>query len=97
VLTGRDPERLRRAAELVDPVRTAAFDVTDHDALEGFFGELEGPIDHVLITAGEPYYAPLAGIDLHEADAAFHQYIGVMIDVARLVAPKVVPAAAPPS
>ncbi len=89
ILTGRDAERLEKAAELVTPARTEAFDVTDHSALKAFFDSLDGPIDHVLVTAGGPYYAPLASIDLDDADAAFRGHIGVMIDVARLAAPRI--------
>jgi NAD(P)-dependent dehydrogenase (short-subunit alcohol dehydrogenase family) len=89
ILTGRDPERLKKAAELVTPARTESFDVTDHSALAAFFDSLDGPIDHVLVTTGSPYYAQLASIDLDEADAAFRGHIGVMIDVARLAAPKI--------
>jgi NAD(P)-dependent dehydrogenase (short-subunit alcohol dehydrogenase family) len=91
VITGRNPDRLEQAAKVVSAVRTASFDVTDHAALAAFFGDLEGPIDHVMITAGGPYYAPLADIDLDAASAAFREHVGVMIDVARLAAPKVRP------
>ena len=40
ILTGRDPERLRRAAGELNAAGTAAFDATDFDALGKFFGEL---------------------------------------------------------
>jgi NAD(P)-dependent dehydrogenase (short-subunit alcohol dehydrogenase family) len=91
VLTGRDPDRLRKAADLTGAVRTEAFEVTDHDELARFFGSVDGPIDHVMITAGGPYYAPLADIDLPKATGAFYEHIGVMIDVARTAAPKIRP------
>ena len=96
VLTGRDPGRLLQAVDLVDGARTASFDVTDHEALAAFFGGLDEPIDHILVTAGGPYYAPLADIDLAKASSAFGEHIGVMIDVARLAGPKSGPAAASP-
>ncbi len=35
-------------------------DVTDSAALDQFFADLEGPIDHLYMTAGGPYYAPLS-------------------------------------
>ena len=54
VLTGRDPERLERAARDVDARTTAAFDATDAAALKRFFEGLPDPIDHVLVTAGGP-------------------------------------------
>src|ERR671911_383478 len=59
VLTGRDPERLERAARDVDASSTAAFDASDAAALKRFFDGLPDPIDHVLITAGGPHYTPL--------------------------------------
>ena len=67
VLTGRDPDRLQRAAADVGALRTAAFDATDFDRLERFFAELPGPLDHVMVTAGSPYYAPLAEMDFANA------------------------------
>jgi NAD(P)-dependent dehydrogenase (short-subunit alcohol dehydrogenase family) len=56
VLAGRNPERLEQAASELGATRTATVDANDSAALEDFFGELEGPIDHVLVTAGGPYY-----------------------------------------
>jgi NADP-dependent 3-hydroxy acid dehydrogenase YdfG len=69
VLTGRDPARLEHAAGEVGASSTATFDANDSDALEGFFAGLDGPIDHVMVTAGGPYYAPLAEMDFDEARA----------------------------
>lgn len=37
IVTGRDPERLRRAANKLGVVSSAAFDAGDADALERFF------------------------------------------------------------
>src|SRR5829696_7394255 len=62
VLTARDPGRLAGVAEELRPSSTAAFDVTDADRLRRFFESLPGPVDHVMVTAGGPYYAPLAEI-----------------------------------
>jgi len=59
ILTGRNPDRLKLAAAEVGAQRTAAFDANDSDALRSFFQQLPRPIDHVLITAGGPRYAPL--------------------------------------
>jgi NADP-dependent 3-hydroxy acid dehydrogenase YdfG len=59
VLTGRDPARLRQAGNEVDALSTAAFDATDPADLERFFQDLPHPIDHVMVTAGGSYYAPL--------------------------------------
>ena len=54
-LTGRNAESLELAASEVDALSTAAFDAADPVALDRFFG---GPptIDHVMVTAGGPYY-----------------------------------------
>ncbi|MGB9067629.1 MAG: SDR family NAD(P)-dependent oxidoreductase [Candidatus Acidiferrales bacterium] len=61
VLTGRDPQRLDRAVRELGARNSAAFDGTDFERLERFFDELPAPIDHVLVSAGSPYYARLAG------------------------------------
>ena len=64
ILTGRNPERLA-AGRGASSARTstAAFDASDPEALERFFADLPDPIDHVMVTAGGPYYAPLADMD----------------------------------
>jgi threonine dehydrogenase-like Zn-dependent dehydrogenase len=67
VLTGRNPGRLERAAAELGALRRAAFDATDPAALERFFGDLPKPIDHVMVTAGRPYYGRLADIDVEQA------------------------------
>ena len=58
IITGRDPERLSQAVRLVEPQRAAAFDVSDLAALENFFRQLGGPIDHVMVTAAAPTTPP---------------------------------------
>jgi short-subunit dehydrogenase involved in D-alanine esterification of teichoic acids len=50
VLTGRNRERLERAAADVEARSTAAFDATDSAALKRFFDGLPDPIDHVMVT-----------------------------------------------
>jgi NADP-dependent 3-hydroxy acid dehydrogenase YdfG len=67
ILTGRDPERLQRAASELDALRTAAFDATDPAPLERFFCDLPTTIDHVMVTGPGPYYAPLAEFDVEKA------------------------------
>jgi NAD(P)-dependent dehydrogenase (short-subunit alcohol dehydrogenase family) len=66
ILTGRNAERLQEAARDVDAVSTAAFDATDAAALERFLVDTRAPVDHIMVTAGGPYYAPLADMDLDE-------------------------------
>jgi NADP-dependent 3-hydroxy acid dehydrogenase YdfG len=63
VLTGRDPERLERAARDVGARTTAAFDARDAAALKRFFEDLPTPIDHVLVTGPGPDYVPLLEMD----------------------------------
>ncbi|MEV3920710.1 SDR family NAD(P)-dependent oxidoreductase [Actinomadura coerulea] len=71
IMTGRDPDRLKRAAADVGARDSAAFDATDPDALARFFGALPETIDHVVVTAGGPYYAPLADLDRERAHRDF--------------------------
>src|SRR5919205_1027852 len=66
VLTGRSPDRLEQAAGDVGALSTAAFDADDDDALERFFDGLPTPIDHVMLSGGGPYYAPLRETDFAE-------------------------------
>jgi NAD(P)-dependent dehydrogenase (short-subunit alcohol dehydrogenase family) len=87
VITGRDPERLSEAARTVELRRAAAFDVTDMAALENFFHQLGGPIDHVMVTGGGPYYATLAEMDFAEARRHMDAHIWTMLGVARYAAP----------
>ena len=89
VLTGRKRERLDRAAAAVGATGTATFDANDSTALASFFAELDGPIDHVMVTAGRPYYAPLAEMDFDEARRALQEHPMLMVGVARYAVGKV--------
>ena len=91
ILTGRDLERLRRAGDEVGARDVAAFDANDLEALEAFFEGLADPIDHVLVTAGGPYYAPLAEMDFVEVRRALAEHPMVMLGVARYGAPRMRP------
>jgi NAD(P)-dependent dehydrogenase (short-subunit alcohol dehydrogenase family) len=91
ILTGRDPQRLQTAAAELDAVSAVTFDASDSAALEDFFRHLEGPIDHVMVTAGGPYYAPLADMDFDEARHALAEHPMLMVGVARHAAGKVRP------
>jgi NAD(P)-dependent dehydrogenase (short-subunit alcohol dehydrogenase family) len=91
VLTGRDPGRLERAAEELGARSTAAFDATDAERLARFFDELPDPIDHVLMTAGGPYYAPLAEIDFDAALRSLDSEMLLPLRVARLAGGRVRP------
>ncbi|MEU7968662.1 SDR family oxidoreductase [Streptomyces sp. NPDC049097] len=82
ILVGRDPEKLERAAGELEPVGTAAFDVTDTDRLERFFQDLPGPIDHVMVTGSGPTYMPLAEMDLAAARGDFSRRLAMTLGVA---------------
>ena len=83
ILTGRNPERLQRAASELDALTTAAFDATDPAPLERFFQDLPERIDHVMVTAGGPYYARLADLDRERAHRNFDEHLWLPIAVAQ--------------
>ena len=76
ILTGRNPDRLSAGGEPSSArCSTAAFDANDLAALERFFERpRRRPIDHVMVTAGGPYYAPLAEMDFDEARRALPEH-----------------------
>jgi NAD(P)-dependent dehydrogenase (short-subunit alcohol dehydrogenase family) len=79
ILTARNRARL-------DGARSAAvFDAFDLAALEEFFGRLDASVDHVMVTAGRPYYSPLVEMDFDEARRGLHENLMVMLAVARYV------------
>ncbi len=91
ILAARNPERLQQAADEVGAASTAAFDATDLAALEGFFDGLPTPIDHILLTGGGPYYAPLAELDIAEAKKSNDSHLWVPVRIAQLSLGKVNP------
>ena len=91
ILTGRNRDRLDGAASEVGARSTSAFDAHDLAALEEFFGHLEGPVDHVMVTAGRPYYSPLVEMDFDEARRGLYEHLMVMLAVARYAGEKVRP------
>ncbi len=91
ILTGRDPERLQRAAGELEALSIAAFDATDPAPLERFFGDLPATIDHVMVTAGEPHYGRLLDMDFEQARSALDTHLLLMLQVARNAVHKVRP------
>ena len=91
VLTGRNPERLQHAAGEVEAQSTAVFDANNDGALEQFFRDLPGPIDHVMVTAGRPTYGRMLEMDLAQVRAAVDEHLIMYIQVARYAAPKMKP------
>jgi len=94
ILTGRNSERLQRASSELDAMSTAAFDATDTASLERFFRDLPSPIDHVMVTAGQPHYGRLLDMDFEQTRRALEEHLLLMLKVARNVADKVRPGGA---
>ena len=91
ILTGRNAERLQRAAREFEALSTTAFDATDTASLERFFRDLQATIDHVMVTAGGPHYGRLLDMDIEQARRAFDAHPLLMLQVARNAAHKVRP------
>jgi NAD(P)-dependent dehydrogenase (short-subunit alcohol dehydrogenase family) len=91
ILAARDPERLQRAADELGARRTAAFDAADPAALARFFDELPEPIDHVMVTAGRPYYGRLAEMDFDAAQRSLDDHLWLALRLARHAIDKVRP------
>jgi NAD(P)-dependent dehydrogenase (short-subunit alcohol dehydrogenase family) len=83
ILTGRNPERLEQAAQELGALSSAAFDATDEQRLERFFDELQGPIDHLMLSGSGPYYAPLAEMDFEQAREDIDRHVLLPMRVAR--------------
>jgi NAD(P)-dependent dehydrogenase (short-subunit alcohol dehydrogenase family) len=83
ILAARDGERLARAAEEVGAQHTAAFDAMDPERLDRFFAGLPGPVDHILVTAGRPYYARLAELDLEQARKSVDDHMLMALRIGR--------------
>jgi NAD(P)-dependent dehydrogenase (short-subunit alcohol dehydrogenase family) len=94
ILTGRNPEPLQRAASEMDALSIAAFDATDPALLEQFFRDLPATIDHVIVTAGQPYYGRLIDLDFAQARRALSERLILFLEVARNAAPKMRPGGA---
>ena len=81
------PSACSDAASEVDALSTAAFDATDPVALECFFRDLPA-IDHVMVTAGRPYYGRLADMDFAKIRGLFGEHLLQALYVARYAATK---------
>ena len=88
VLTGRNRERLERAAADVEARSTADFDATDSAALKRFFEGLPDPIDHVMVTGPGPSYGPLLEMDPDQVREVLGGHVMLSLEVARNAAPK---------
>jgi NAD(P)-dependent dehydrogenase (short-subunit alcohol dehydrogenase family) len=91
VLAGRNRERLEQAALDVGARSTAAFDATDPVAVKRFFDDLDGPIDHILVTAGGPSYGPLLEMSSADVREALSDHVVMGLEVARSAVGKMRP------
>jgi NAD(P)-dependent dehydrogenase (short-subunit alcohol dehydrogenase family) len=89
ILAARNPDRLRHAADELGALGTAAFDAADPAALARFFGDLQEPIDHVMVTAGRPYYGRLEEMDFAQARRSLDEHFWLPFHIAREAAGKV--------
>lgn len=89
ILAGRNRDRLDQAAREIGTERTAAFDANDPSALESFFQDLPGPVDHVMVTAGAPHYRPPLEMPPEEARRDLTEHLMLALNVARSAAGKV--------
>jgi NAD(P)-dependent dehydrogenase (short-subunit alcohol dehydrogenase family) len=83
ILTGRNPERLQRAASELEAVSSAAFDATDPASVAQFFRGLPATIDHVMVTAGRPSYGRLLDMDSAQTRRALEEHLAMTLDIAR--------------
>jgi NAD(P)-dependent dehydrogenase (short-subunit alcohol dehydrogenase family) len=90
ILTGRNNERLQHDAREVDALSTAAFDAADPVALDRFFRDLP-TIDHVMLTAGRPFYGRLVDMDFAKIRDLIGEHVLLPLYVARNAANKVRP------
>jgi NAD(P)-dependent dehydrogenase (short-subunit alcohol dehydrogenase family) len=83
VVTGRDPDRLRRAAAELGAQQAISFDAFDAPGLVAALGSLQQPLDHILVTAGAPYYATVRDMDIEQALQHVHDQLQLTLQVAR--------------
>ena len=91
ILAARNAERLAQAGKELGALSTSAFDATDFARLDQFFAELPTPIDHLMVTAGGPYYSPLATMDFDQARRDVDAHLWLTLRVARNAVGKVRP------
>ena len=90
ILTAREANRLHHVG-LELGASIVAFDATDLQRLGRFFGELPGPIDHVLVSGPGPCYVPQGGRRIEAARSDVGTHLSVPLSVARNAAGDVRP------
>ncbi|TDO49013.1 NAD(P)-dependent dehydrogenase (short-subunit alcohol dehydrogenase family) [Kribbella sp. VKM Ac-2571] len=91
VVTGRDPERLAKAAAEVDAESAPTLDLGDPERLEQVFADLPAELDHVLVSGGGPFYAPIAELDFERARRLLDEDLLGVLRIARLCIGRVRP------
>jgi len=91
ILTARNPERLKEAADELAALSSAAFDARDPDSLARFFDSLSGPIDHVMISGTGPRYGGPLEMAPEEVGRAFSERVVLALEVAKNAVGKVRP------
>ncbi len=89
ILTGRNSDPLQRAAREVDAMSSMTFDATDPTLMAQFFRQLPDKVDHIMVTAGRPYYGRLIDPDLVALRRALDEHLMLFLDVARNAVDKV--------
>jgi NAD(P)-dependent dehydrogenase (short-subunit alcohol dehydrogenase family) len=85
-VTGRDPDRLERAARELGAIDSSVLEIGDGAAVERLFDRLSGRIDHVLVTGGGPGYATIPDIDFDEALRVLDEHLLGSLRIARACA-----------
>ena len=91
ILTGRNPERLKRAAGELEALSTRPSTPTILPRWSGSSTDLPVTIDHVMVTAGQPHYGRLLDMDFEQARRALDTHLLLMLEVARHAVHKVRP------
>jgi len=91
ILAARNAGALALVARELSAHYTAAFDAHDPASLQAFFRDLPDQIDHVMVTAGAPFYRPPLEISVDEAREGLTSHLLLALSVAQSAANKVKP------
>lgn len=91
IITARDRKLLDLAASETGAESTSAFDANDPVAVEAFFRNLPGLVDHVMVTAGAPHYRSPLEISLEEVRQDLTEHLLLAINVTRCAAGRIRP------
>src|SRR5262249_17223263 len=83
ILAARSLGPLERGGQELGALKIAAFDANDAEALGAFFQSLPGQVDHVMVTAGAPHYAPPFSMSQDEARRGLTDHLLCALEVGR--------------